>query len=679
MDIGLKIGPFEIEKELGSGAMGTVYRASFHKEDSTVIPVALKVVSYGLLGNESAMARFDREATILKQLKHPNIVRLFATGRYKKTPFIAMEYVEGESLDRVIARRGSSDRAGGRLGWEEVVQYGKQLCRALQHAHDKGIIHRDLKPSNLMVTRDGVLKLTDFGIAKDTDVTALTNANSTIGTASYMSPEQCKGDRNLSNKSDLYSLGIVFYELLTGIKPFTAETTVDMFMKHVAEEPVRPSKALDDRGRPIVPDLPIWLDNLVMHLMEKDKKNRPLDATKVEESLKEIEEKVQSQQSVGAEVANSRRKDRPLRIGSVNEDDLDAARSLRDATASASGKRRKKKKKDQAPPRRLWLKGLGLALGLVVIAGVITYAIWPESSDAAFAKVESAATSEGKYEAAAAFMGAFGKRESDPKVAQQLAQARTIYRDEQTRKAERVLANKFGSKFQGSGIFPEEPYKLAMQAMEAEKAGTLKKAAELWAATREGCAGADLSKLPDEGETNKAVLGWVAEKRIKELTTDVEAAFRKVTDQIAKERIYETPRTYDTKNPEGDVVRGILFEEYLDPAKARAVWDSLAAKTEREADQRMWYLIATRQAAQLGVAKGGEDDVKAARVKRLEALITKMEADSTAARADANAAVVRRSLRNQCRDIISLYDDEQTDAIKAVVDRAKKLLESLPK
>lgn len=145
-----------------------------------------------------------------------------------QTPFIAMEFVDGEPLDRVLARRG-------KLAWEEVATYAKQLCDALQYAHDKGIIHRDLKPSNLMISSEGVLKLTDFGIAKDADMTALTGANSTIGTAAYMSPEQCRGDKNLTNKSDLYSLGIVLFELLVGRKPFTAETTIDMFLKHVNE------------------------------------------------------------------------------------------------------------------------------------------------------------------------------------------------------------------------------------------------------------------------------------------------------------------------------------------------------------------------------------------------------------------------------------------------------------
>ena len=235
MLIGQHVGPFEVDSEIGSGAMGTVYRAKWHK-DGKAVPVALKVVALGLAGNEGAMARFEREANILKQLRHPHIVRLYATGRHKQTPFIAMEFVDGEALDRILGRRGQ-------LSWEEVVAYGKQLCEALQHAHEKGIIHRDLKPSNLMVTPDGTLKLTDFGIAKDTDVTALTGANSTIGTAAYMSPEQCKGDRNLSAKSDLYSLGIVLYELVTGRKPFTADTTVEMFLKHVNEKPVAAGQA----------------------------------------------------------------------------------------------------------------------------------------------------------------------------------------------------------------------------------------------------------------------------------------------------------------------------------------------------------------------------------------------------------------------------------------------------
>src|SRR4029077_4021321 len=125
-----------------------------------------------------------------------------------------------------------------RFSWEEVVMMGKQVCSALQHAHEKGIIHRDLKPSNLMRLEDGTIKLTDFGIAKDMDVTALTGANATVGTAAYMSPEQCRGEKNIGPKSDLYSMGVMFYELLTGRKPFIADSPVDMFLMHVNAEPV---------------------------------------------------------------------------------------------------------------------------------------------------------------------------------------------------------------------------------------------------------------------------------------------------------------------------------------------------------------------------------------------------------------------------------------------------------
>src|SRR5262245_37061649 len=163
MLLGKQVGPFEIRKEIGAGAMGTVYLAKY----SNGAKVALKIIATGLEGDLLTLGRFEREIAILKKLSHPNIVRYYGNGRIAGKPFYAMEFIEGETLETVMHRRG-------RFSWEEVVTLGQQMCAALQYAHQLGIIHRDLKPANVMLTADGQVKLTDFGIAKATNVEQLT-------------------------------------------------------------------------------------------------------------------------------------------------------------------------------------------------------------------------------------------------------------------------------------------------------------------------------------------------------------------------------------------------------------------------------------------------------------------------------------------------------------------------
>ena len=353
MLIGQSIGPFQIEKELGSGAMGTVYRATYTK---TGRAVAIKVIAAGLGDNERVQQRFEREADILKQLKHPNIVRLLASGKYHRSPFYAMEYIDGEPLDQILQRRG-------KLSWQEVVELGKQVCAALQHAHEAGIIHRDLKPSNLMFDRNKVLKLTDFGIAKDTDVTGLTSANSTVGTAAYMSPEQCRGERNLTPKSDLYSLGVLFYELLTGRKPFLAESAMDMFIQHVQGDFDRPAEH--------VMDIPVWLDTLVCQLMEKKPDNRPLNAHTVAQALDDVKTKVEALKSAG-EDAVARLARTPS--GKIAKEERELAESI-----ASVKKKRKKKPESSAEPgdRAKLLAAGGLTLVLLMLVGIVIYALQP--------------------------------------------------------------------------------------------------------------------------------------------------------------------------------------------------------------------------------------------------------------------------------------------------------------
>jgi len=403
MLVGQKIGPFLIDKELGSGAMGTVYRGVYGESG---VLVAVKVMAPGLgTTNSNAAQRFEREAAILKHLRHPNIVRLFAIGKVQGTRYYAMEYIEGESLDKVMGRRE-------RMTWEEIISLGQQLCSALQHAHEKGVIHRDLKPSNLMILPDGTLKLTDFGIAKDLESTALTSANCTVGTASYMSPEQCRGERDMTNKSDLYSLGVVFYELVTGRKPFNADNAMEMFMQHVSGKFERPSR--------LVPDLPIWFDNLICQLLEKKPEHRPLDANMVASTLNTIQEKVEAQQSAGVDVARSRRIDRKRDGRKLDDNDREAARAL------VGGKRRTKKK-PQKPAfyQRAWFI-VPVATSMIVPIAAILYLIFaPPSVDQLFDKSKSLMESDGgpKWEAAL----------EDP-----LSKFRTYYPDAQGEKADQM-------------------------------------------------------------------------------------------------------------------------------------------------------------------------------------------------------------------------------------------------
>jgi eukaryotic-like serine/threonine-protein kinase len=652
MIVGQHIGPFEIDRELGNGAMGTVYLARFRKDDR-VIPVALKVVAFGLLGNESAIARFDREASILKQLKHPHIVRLYATGRYKQMPFIAMEYVEGESLDKTLARRN------GRLAWEDLVSYGKQLCEALQHAHDKGIIHRDLKPSNLMVTKEGVLKLTDFGIAKDTDVTALTGQNSTIGTAAYMSPEQCRGEQNLSNKSDLYSLGIVFYECVTGKKPFTATTTVEMFLKHVNEKPIRPIR--------LNPEIPVWLDNLIMFLLEKEKSHRPLDARMVGKLLEDIEEKVQSQRSVGADMANARRMDRPLGDQPMDAADKDTAWLLRDG----AGKKKKKKKKPVPFLQKTWPKAVGFGFVLMLIVGLVIYQLQPESLEQAYARVENAATPQAKLAATQQFLASHGTYD-DPRVAQALE----IYQDAQATEAARLLEKRFNSKFKdNSENFDDASYKLAITALEMEKEGNLSRASDLWTEVKAKQPAITIQQLLNEEAVNRSRLGWVAERRLKLIRQKVPETIRQLQQRIADERITGVFRTYETLNPEGEAVRALRLEFFGDQPKAKQTWEGLAKQTEGAPDARTWFLLATQKAALISGATSMNP--RADRKMLLESKLAEVKAEWPKVANDTNAGARRRDLRNTLHDITMLYADEVHEDIVPIVKEANAFLTSI--
>ncbi len=256
--IGERLGKWVIFKELGRGGMGRVYLA---QEELTGTQAALKVLAAELAVDAGFLQRFHREIETLSRLDHPGIVRFIEAGFENDRHFYAMEYVDGESLEAILLERG-------RLPWQEVLDIAAQLAPALRHVHDHGIVHRDIKPPNILRTPQGVVKLTDFGIAKVFASRHLTSTGGIIGTAEYLSPEQAAG-KVVGKRSDLYCLGAVLYALLTGRPPFQGNTHLELLHKHRYGQFDRPQR--------LVMEIPIELDDLVCQLLEKDPEDRPRD------------------------------------------------------------------------------------------------------------------------------------------------------------------------------------------------------------------------------------------------------------------------------------------------------------------------------------------------------------------------------------------------------------------
>jgi hypothetical protein len=256
-----RLGPWVIDEELGQGGMGRVYRARRAVGDGGPAVAAVKVLAAELAAEPGFLERFRREIDILRRLDHPHIVRFLESGEDGGRLWFAMEYVAGPSLETLRRERG-------RLPWDEVLALAGQVAGALKHAHDRGVIHRDLKPSNLLRDPEGLVKLTDFGIASLFASRHLTVTGGVVGTAEYLSPEQAAG-KPVTPRSDLYSLGVVLYALVTGRTPFEGEV-VDLLHKHRFAQFDHPSR--------LVPDLPPDFEEIICQLLEKDPARRPADA-----------------------------------------------------------------------------------------------------------------------------------------------------------------------------------------------------------------------------------------------------------------------------------------------------------------------------------------------------------------------------------------------------------------
>ena len=219
-------GRYELEELIGTGGMSSVYRA---RDSLLERHVALKVLHSHYAEDEDFVERFRREARAVAQLSHPNIVTVIDRGDDGGRQFIVFEYVAGENLKQLLVSRGA-------LRVREALQIALQVARALAFAHEQGLIHRDVKPQNVLLNGDGRAKVTDFGIARSLDVAGVTQTGTVLGTSEYIAPEQARGEP-VDVQTDVYSLGVVLYELLTGEVPFPGESFVAVAMKHVQEPP----------------------------------------------------------------------------------------------------------------------------------------------------------------------------------------------------------------------------------------------------------------------------------------------------------------------------------------------------------------------------------------------------------------------------------------------------------
>lgn len=358
-----KIGPFQLEKKLGVGGMGVVYLATYME---TGQKAALKVLAPDTSNDPKLQKRFNREMAILKKLRHPQIVRYFGGGRIGSQHFYAMELLLGGSVEDLLKREG-------KLPWERVIEIGIQIAKALEHAHNLGIIHRDLKPANLFLDKSGNMKLGDFGIARDTQATALTAAGRTVGTYAYMAPEQIAGKPPVSRKTDLYALGCVLFELLTGQTPFEADTPAQMLFRHLDDVPPRVTT--------YAMDCPIWLENIISKLLEKDPEDRYFDALATQVALNEVGEKVAKNQSIAKATASG--KTGTTRV--TGKDGTELKKIL------GKKKKRKKRKREFVPfYERLWF----LIPVLTLVIGGIVWGVWPPSSDELFARGEALMASD---------------------------------------------------------------------------------------------------------------------------------------------------------------------------------------------------------------------------------------------------------------------------------------------
>ncbi len=354
-------GRYRIERKLGAGGMADVYLA---EDQELGRRVAIKILNSRHGNDDQFIERFRREAKNAAALNHPNIVSIYDRGEAEDTYYIAMEFLDGRTLKELVVGRGAAPV-------NVAIEYARQILSALRFAHRHGIVHRDIKPHNVLVDGEGRVKVTDFGIAR-AGTSQMTETGSIVGTAQYLSPEQARGGE-VDPRSDLYSLGIVLYELLTGRTPFDGETPVEIAMKHLSATPQPPSK--------LRPDIPPELDMVVLRALAKNPDDRYQSADEMEADL----ERVARGASVAATTVDTATQVLRRPTAAATAATLATAATMIAPPPAAAA---------DAPPPALagddeyedehnrplwpWL----VAIGFVIVAAIAAFFVWQELSSA---------------------------------------------------------------------------------------------------------------------------------------------------------------------------------------------------------------------------------------------------------------------------------------------------------
>ena len=365
-------GRYSIESLVGVGGMANVYRGTDLKTGNQI---AVKVLKDEFLDNEELVRRFKNESKAISILSHPNIVKVYDVSVTDKLQYIVMEYVDGITLKEYLKQRG------GALTWKETVHFATQILSALQHAHSKGIIHRDVKPQNIMLLADGSIKMMDFGIARFSRAQSQTVSDKAIGSVHYISPEQAKGERT-DARTDIYSVGVMLYEMLSGRLPFDGDGAVSIAIMQISEKP----KPLAE----IAPQTPAGLRQITEKAMEKDPDKRYQSAQEMLAAIEEFKRNPSIQFAYEYRSAEDNPERNINRVVS-NTKPSPKSTSIHTGDARRVGTSNPGRSKSAQKKKKMASKGFsllpiffGMAVAFVIGAAILIYLIFTNSSNLLF-------------------------------------------------------------------------------------------------------------------------------------------------------------------------------------------------------------------------------------------------------------------------------------------------------